>query len=362
MWLDEKDQENRKHHLWLSMLTKLWTYFRKKTLLSNCEPSATSSCDRSKIPLKTISCNKMISSELSNMDTESLVAAIQAMRQREHAYLPSDYLHRQPYSCGPESVDVECRLKMCSWCIQMVNHCQFNHETVVITMNLLDRFLSKRPHTLLDRSAFQLTAISCLYTTVKVHEPQAIAPETMANLSRGQYTAKQIEATEREILSCLGWLVHPPTALTFSHYLLSLIPCLDKQTRNTLLELTELQTELAVQDYDLCLWNQSLVGFAAVMNALESMSLTTPKVQSQLEVMLSAAAQIDSKSKSKIVHEIRISLYEGLLEDDVEHPKPVCAHNNAAAMHGSKMQHSQPTSPRSVQVHVTQESATYFKQ
>jgi hypothetical protein len=292
------------------------------------------------------------------MDTESLVSAIQTMRQREQAYLPSDYLHHQPYSCGPESVDVECRLKMCNWFIQIVNHCQFNHETVVITMNLLDRFLSKRPHTLLDRSAFQLTAISCLYTAIKVHEPQAITPETMENLCRGQHTAKQIEATEREILSCLDWLVHPPTALTFSHYLLSLIPCIDEQTRKTLLELTQLQTELAVQDYDLCLWNQSLVAFAAVMNALESMSFTTPKLQSQIEVLLSAAAQIESKSK--LVHEIQIRLYQRLLGDDVKLPTPACAHTNPATMCGSEMKHSRPTSPRSVQVHVTEEvSATY---
>lgn len=290
----------------------------------------------------------MISPELSNMDTESLVSAIQVMRQREQAYVPSDYLHRQPYNYGSESVDITCRLKMCNWCIQMVNHCQFSHETVVITMNLLDRFLSKRPHTLLDRTAYQLTAIACFYTTIKVHEPQAITPQTMANLSRGQYTAKQIEATEREILSCLGWLVHPPTALTFSHYLLSLIPCMDEQTSNTLLELTKLQTELAVQNYDLCLWNQSLVAFAAVMNALESMSLTTPEQQSELVAMLSKAAKIDSQSK--LVNEIRIYLYQGLLEDNVELPKPVCAHTNPATMCGSEMRHIiRPTSPRSVQ-------------
>jgi hypothetical protein len=293
----------------------------------------------------------MISPELSNMDTESLVSAIQAMRQREHAYLPSDYLHRQPYNCGSEEpVDITCRLKMCNWCIQMVNHCQFNHETVVIAMNLLDRFLSKRPHTLLDRSAFQLTAIACFYTTIKVHEPQAITPQTMANLSRGQYTAKQIETTEREILSCLGWLVHPPTALTFSHYLLSLLPSMDEQTSDTLLELTKLQTELAVQNYDLCLWNQSLIAFAAVMNALESMSLTTPKLQSELEAMLSKAAQIDSQSK--LVNDIRIYLYQGLLGDNVELPKPVWARTNPATMCSSEMRHSRPTctSPRSVQV------------
>lgn len=308
-----------------------------------------------------LSNSSSMDTELSNMDTESIVSAIRAMRQREQAYLPSDYLHPQIYSCGPESVDVECRLKMCNWCIQIVKHCQFNHETVVVTMNLLDRFLSKRPHILRHRSAFQLTAISCLYTAIKVHEPQAITPQAMADLSRGQYKAKQIEATEREILSCLGWLVHPPTASTFSHYLLSLIPCMDEQTNNTLLELTQLQTELAVQDYDLCLWNQSFVAFAAVMNALECMALTTPQLQSQLERMLSAAAQIDSQSK--LVHQIQIRLYQGLLGDDDELPKPaVCGQTNPTnTRFGKEMQeHSRPiSSPRSVQVYMAQVSATH---
>ena len=290
----------------------------------------------------------MISSSLTHKDTEELVSSIQAMRRREVDYLTGDYLHHQPFSCQEDSVDVECRSKMCQWCVQLVDHCHFSRETAAIAMNLLDRFMDARPQTLLDRKSYQLAAIACLYTTVKVHEQQAISPETMASLSRGAYSSRDIQDMERTVLQATRWLIHPPTASTFTHYFSALlVGCMDDNAMNTLLELTALQTDMSIHDYDLCMWNPSYISYAAIMNSLESM-VVPESVQQKVDCILSAAAHIDRQSM--IIQDVQIRLYQDLLLDSVV--MPTCMSSVATVKCNSLCSGEipRPLSPRSIQV------------
>jgi hypothetical protein len=262
------------------------------------------------------------------------------MRQRENDYLTGDYLHQTSFLSCAEPVDADCRSKMCQWCIEIVDHCQFNRETVAIATNFLDRFLEASPWALMDRSAFQLAAITSLYTSVKIHEPQAIAVETMANLSRNVYSADQIEAMERVMLKANKWLIHSPTVFAFSHYFCELIAGTDpRYDFETLLDLTKLQLESALQDYELSLILPSSVAFGAVMNAIEGMALSSPQSLREMESFLASATKIDSESSR--MQDIQIRLYEGLLGVSSLPPKGIggC---------GSRSPAVRPASPRSV--------------
>jgi hypothetical protein len=235
------------------------------------------------------------------------------MRQRESDYRTSDYLHQPLLLSCVKAVDVECRAKMCVWCIQIVDHCHFSRETVAIAMNFLDRFLEASPWILQDRSAFQLAAITSLYTCVKVHEPQAIAVETMANLSRNVYPASQIEAMERVMLQATKWLVHPPSSFSFCYSFCQWIVAADpRYDLQTLLDLTKLQFESTLQDYQMSMVPSSSVAFAAVMNAMEGMALSSPQVQMELGQAIAGAAKIDV-STSTAIQDIQIRLCEGIL-------------------------------------------------
>lgn len=169
------------------------------------------------------------------IDTESVLATIEAMRkQEETGYRAYDYLHQQvpPFSSmnGPQNteapVDVDCRFRMSEWCYQIVDFCKFKRETVAISMSFLDRLLCTPAglEIFLDRSLFQLAAMTALYTAVKIHEPEAMEPTLIASLSRGAYNKEQVEAMEFKMMNAIQWRLNPPTAIAFVHELLDLIP------------------------------------------------------------------------------------------------------------------------------------------
>jgi hypothetical protein len=146
---------------------------------------------------------------------ESTCETIKVMRRLEEMLynLPSQVV----VSSSPPA-DVSCRLSMAQWCYQIVDHCHFQRETVAVTMNYLDRFLAShdgQTRVLPDRQQFQLAAMSCLYTAVKIHEHEAVTPRLIVNLSNGAHSTTDVEAMEVRILKALTWAVNLPTSSAF---------------------------------------------------------------------------------------------------------------------------------------------------
>ena len=276
-------------------------------------------------------------SSCSSEGADALIESIRAMRHRENAYSTGDYLSKTSSMSCVEPVDEGCRSTMCQWSIQVVDHCKLNRETVAIATNLLDRFLETSPWALADRSAFQLAAITGLYTCVKIHEPQAIALETMANLSRNVYTSGQISSMERVMLENVKWLVNQPSAFAFARDFCEFLAVVDERySDETLLDLVKLEIESSLINYELSMIPPSVVAFAAVMNAVEGMDLSSPAEQKEMESFLISAAQIGSEYPN--MEDIQIQLYEGLLGT---------ASQKAFGGH-SRSQIVRPASPRSV--------------
>ena len=255
------------------------------------------------------------------IEAEAMMTTIEVMRRQEEvAYRAFDYLHQQspqfPTVNVPQNlcgVDVDCRFRMSEWCYQIVDFCKFKRETVAISMSFLDRFLSSPAgqEVLNDRSKFQLAAMTCLYTAVKIHEPEAMEPGLIASLSRGAFDREQVEDMECQILKGIQWRVNPPTAIAFVYQLLELIPShiLSREARSAVLDLAKFQTELAVSDYDFVTVYASTTAFASLLNAFESMQMDI-NLYANLEQGLAKAAKIDCESKR--IRDIRIRLYEAI--------------------------------------------------
>ena len=263
-------------------------------------------------------------SSLPCIDTDSVLATIGAMRkQEETGYQAFDYLHQQipqqqqmpngPQQSVEAPVDVECRFRMTEWCYQIVDFCKFKRETVSVSMSYLDRFLCSHGgrEILLDRSKFQLAAMTSLYTAVKIHEPEAMEPGLVASLSRGAYTKEQVEQMEFKMLNAIQWRVNPPTAVAFVNQYLDLIPTsvIHQDAREAIIDLAKYQTELAVTDYNFVAVNASSIAFASLLNALESMGMDMGLLMN-VEAGLSQAANIDLQSNE--IRDIRIRLYEAI--------------------------------------------------
>lgn len=206
-----------------------------------------------------------------------LVSTLQAMKKQEddvywcenNAYVPKGHMG---FLSSPETAPVDgfCRSRMIEWCFQVVDFCKFSRETVAIAANYLDRYTHCSAEAINNRRSFQLASMTCLYTAIKIHEPQAMEPQTVSNMSRGVFSADEITDMERKILAALKWRVNPPTAISFVHHYLDTVPenVLSSSERSAVFELSKLQTEFAVKDSGFVTSKPSTIALAALNNAL----------------------------------------------------------------------------------------------
>ena len=115
-------------------------------------------------------------------DTAIAAESLSIMIKNEQSnYTKSDYLSLN-YSTVIDDIDTgrriteNDRIKIVDWCYSLVDHCQFNRETVAIAIELTDRYLSNQSPTcraLQDRNHFQLVAMAALYIAIKTNEKLA---------------------------------------------------------------------------------------------------------------------------------------------------------------------------------------------
>jgi len=216
-----------------------------------------------------------------------------AMRHQERTtyHVPSTLYHDDSSSASSSKpVDAACRSKMCTWCYQVVDYCGFQRGTVEVAMSLLDRFLASSLSSSsssssstsssrtarkcrANRQAYQLAAMTALYTAIKVQEPAVFDPAIVASLGRGALTEEQVVAMELRLLDGVKWHVAHPTAAGLVYQLMDLLPHQGNSTHHAqlkaaLLTLALHQTELAVSDADLASVPSSAVAVSAVLNAL----------------------------------------------------------------------------------------------
>ena len=234
---------------------------------------------------------------LSN-DTVAMAETLSVMMHQEQTtYRCKDYIHSSgvhhhskataPFSSRP--LTAADRIKVVDWYYGVVDHCEFDRETVSIAMEMVDRFLSvasssKSSNECVlaqdilcgDRGTYQLVAMSALYIAIKTKEQVAFGSDAFAVLSRGMYTAQEIEAMEMTILRTLSWRVNAPTSVQVANHILSLIlpRCghIRESTWEVILDEVRYQTEIAVRDYYFVTQRPSTVAMAAIINALDSVS------------------------------------------------------------------------------------------
>jgi Cyclin, N-terminal domain len=252
------------------------------------------------------------------MNTDSLCSSCseitEAMSRQSAEYAVSDYfadalseLRQQDLSemAVQAFLDdaVDCRHKMIQWMSQVVAYCDFSTETTEIAINCLDRFIASSPdirRSLLGkhnsksefnqrRQEYQLVAVACLYTVVKVHEPQCLSPTSLANLGKGLYEPCELEWMELRILNALNWRVHLPTTSACIRQLVADLQCFDESLVETCVDLARRQVELAWGEHKypagIYTLSSMTLATAAVQNALESLgfTLSSPLTDTALE-------------------------------------------------------------------------------
>lgn len=187
-------------------------------------------------------------------------------------------------------------------------------------MSYLDRYLcsDKGKSALGDRKEYQLVAMTCLYIAIKLHEPLEMETSLLADLSRGCYTEMEFANMEKKILEAVEWRVSGPTPLAFVLHFLAFLPdTVHSSVEEAVFDYARYQTELAIADHAFVKLRPSVVGMAAVMNAMEGMDsvLLPERVQDRFIRMVVTNTGIDMAAVDKT--QTRLSnLLIGLLSDD----------------------------------------------
>lgn len=251
-------------------------------------------------------------------DSESILKVMK--RQEENFYTIDDYFRKIPTHSSEDihPVDAYARQRIAKWCTGVIKAFNCHTEIVEIAMSCLDRFVSTEngKTILLDRSEYQLAALTALYTSVKIHNSTALSPGLMAQLSRHQYNENEIEAMERRMLDAIQWRVNPPTATAFVRAYLDMSPvwkCLDTYTEDVILELVRCQTNLSIIDFELSTSKASHIAIASLLNATKSVySDEFASYESIQHIITTFSYEIDQESLEKL----QLKLYEGMVNEN----------------------------------------------
>ena len=186
----------------------------------------------------------------------------------------------------PLLTDAICREKMVLWTFQVVDYCQLNRQTAELSVRMLDRLLSLADQNdsnekhrqlaqscLQNRKTYQLAAMTCLYTAIKINESQVMSPDIIASLSRGMSTTDQVVEMESRILAALEYHICGPTGIDVVDHLVQLLPSsVPTHVKRTIIERSRHAIHQSLVDHSLSTTvSPTLLGYAALVHTLDGL-------------------------------------------------------------------------------------------
>ncbi|XP_021745825.1 G2/mitotic-specific cyclin S13-7-like [Chenopodium quinoa] len=168
----------------------------------------------------------------------------------ENESRPCDYMNSQP------EINEKMRAILVDWLIEVHNRFELMPETLYLTINLVDRFLSSKS---VPRRELQLLGIGAMLIACKYEEIWAPEVNDFVSISERAYSNEQILKMEKAILGQLEWYITVPTPYVFlSRYIKASIP--DGEMEN----LVYFLSELALMHYGSISFCPSMVAASAV--------------------------------------------------------------------------------------------------
>jgi len=287
---------------------------------------------------------------------EEVMTTIHIMRQQEEFYLPEDYLQSMeednddddddPFSAFQNKpIDEQWRCRMVEWCYTVSDHFHLNRDTVAITMNTFDRFMSSITsedalyHDPKSVMYYQLVVMVCLYISVKVHEPMAIEPKTVSLMSKGLYTEEDILNMEQIILNTIQWRFNPPTPMSFVHSFLSIIKMStgselidSSESKTKILELTEQQIELGLTDYLFVGSYASCMALAALSNSIRAIHKSASPSSSSIKKIKLLQSTVSDIITNTNMSSVDLVLYQDCLWNLIKKEPPTGITNHSQIM------------------------------
>jgi cyclin A len=104
------------------------------------------------------------------------------------------------------------RCILVDWLVEVAQEYRLTSDTLHLTLNLLDRFLSVES---IVREELQLAGIACMWVASKFEEIYAPTARNFCYITDNTYDQQQLVAMEARLLSALNFTLAVPTAKTF---------------------------------------------------------------------------------------------------------------------------------------------------
>ncbi|OMO78122.1 hypothetical protein COLO4_24824 [Corchorus olitorius] len=169
----------------------------------------------------------------------------------------------QDYFCSQQHITIGMRKVLVDWLIQAHNSFQLMPETLYLTINILDRYLSRKA---VSRDKLQLVGLGSLLIACKYEEIWPPQIRDLVSISDYAFVEKQILAMEKAILEKLEWYLTVPTPYVFliRYIKASVLLSSDLEMENMVFFLAE----LGIAHYDtVVLYSPSMLAAAAVYAA-----------------------------------------------------------------------------------------------
>ncbi|KAL5743656.1 hypothetical protein ACOSQ2_026772 [Xanthoceras sorbifolium] len=171
----------------------------------------------------------------------------------ENESRPHSYMHSQT------QINEKMRAILVDWLIDVHLKFELSPETLYLTINIIDRFLSVK---IVPRKELQLVGMSATLMASKYEEIWAPEVNDLVCIADRVYTHEQILMMEKTILAKLEWTLTVPTHYVFLvRFIKASIP--DQETENMVYFLAE----LGMMNYDTIMYCPSMVAASAVYAA-----------------------------------------------------------------------------------------------
>ncbi|KAI9591160.1 cyclin-like protein [Syncephalis fuscata] len=175
---------------------------------------------------------------------------IKYMLELEKKYHPDpNYMSRQT------QLEWHMRTQLIDWMVEVHHKLELLPETLFLSVNILDRFLSKKNASI---QRLQLVGAGSLILACKYEERCVPAFSTFAELSGNTLTVEDLKSSERYIASILGYEFGWPSPLNFIRQL-SIVDSLDKEIR----AMAKYLLEVALLDHRFLLVSTSTLAASA---------------------------------------------------------------------------------------------------
>ncbi|XP_048752199.2 G2/mitotic-specific cyclin-B-like [Ostrea edulis] len=158
-------------------------------------------------------------------------------------YLERRFIYPENFLNNNGEVTPQMRSILTDWFIQVQVHQELSQQTLHLTVELVDRFLTYQK---IPLNTFQLVGITCLLIAAKYHERFAPEVQTLCYLTDNTYNKEQVLRMERQILRAIDFDLSVVDVTVFMDKILQIESDLAKEMRQLtkyILDLTLISDE-----------------------------------------------------------------------------------------------------------------------